>query len=314
MDSVAGKLTETMSTGSANGRSWLRGAAAAMVLTFDVDAESCVLAEDAKYADHPGVMSHQAYGPQVGVPRILALLAEFNIKATFFVPGRTADTWPHVVEAIAAEGHEIAHHSYAHRRLVDMSADEERRDFDDAMAALGRLGIVPVGHRSPLSSPSVRTANMLAQHGFRYQSTLMDDDRPYLLDTTDGVLAELPPHWILDDFPQYAFLPDPVIGNAVESPRKALEVWSLEMAAMRDLGCLFVLCNHPFLSGRPSRVQALRELIGTTLDYGDVPILTAAEVAERVHADPESRHKRLHTTGTPADQRIGSEHSTSNIS
>ncbi|WP_218835207.1 polysaccharide deacetylase [Rhodococcus sp. ACPA1] len=278
-----------------------------MVLTFDVDAESCVLAEDAKYASHPGVMSHQAYGPQVGVPRILAMLAEFKVRATFFVPGRTADTWPHVVEAIAAEGHEIAHHSYAHRRLVDMSADEERRDFDDGMAALQRLGVVPVGHRSPLSAPSVRTANMLAQHGFRYQSTLMDDDRPYLLETTDGVLAELPPHWILDDFPQYAFLPDPVIGTAVESPRKALEVWSLEIAAMRDLGCLFVLCNHPFLSGRPSRVQALRELIGTTLDYGDVPILTAAEVAERVHSDPEATRKPFQTTGRSTEHRLRSE-------
>ena len=36
------------------------------VLTFDVDAESVVLAEDARHADNPMLMSHQAYGPEVG--------------------------------------------------------------------------------------------------------------------------------------------------------------------------------------------------------------------------------------------------------
>ncbi|GAA2700924.1 polysaccharide deacetylase family protein [Nonomuraea recticatena] len=265
--------------------SWLGDASAVMVLSFDVDAESCVLAESAHYATHVGALSHQAYGPRVGVPRILDLLADFCLKATFFVPGRSADTWPDVVESIAAAGHEIAHHSYAHQRLVLMSPEEERRDLELGLAALEARGVRPVGHRSPLSSPSAHTSTMLAEYGFRYQSSLMDDDRPYLINTSKGRIAELPPHWLLDDFPQYAFLPDPPIGHVVESPRKALEVWTLELQAMRRYGCLFMLCNHPFLSGRPSRVQALRELISYALDCGDVSILTAADVADRVHSD-----------------------------
>ncbi|MEU8226660.1 polysaccharide deacetylase [Kribbella sp. NPDC048915] len=266
--------------------SWLRGAAAAMVLTFDVDAESCVLAEGKHYAQHPGVLSHQAYGPRVGVPRILRMLADLDVRATFFVPGATADTWPDVVTSIVEAGHEVAHHSYSHRRLVDLAPDEEIADLERGLEALGRLGIKPAGHRSPLSSPSERTASLLAGYGFQYESTLMDDDRPYLLETDRGVLAELPPHWTLDDFAQYAYLPDPSIGQVVESPRKALEVWASELDAMRRYGCLFVLCCHPFLSGRPSRVEALRELISRALGHGDVAVLTAAEVAARVTADP----------------------------
>jgi peptidoglycan-N-acetylglucosamine deacetylase len=266
--------------------SWLGDKAAVMMLTFDVDAESCVLAEGAHYARHPGVMSHQAYGPRVGVPRILDMLRELSVQATFFVPGHTAEGWPRVVEQIIEAGHEVAHHSHAHRRLVDLTLDEEIQDFQQAMAALSRVGVVPVGHRSPLSSPSRHTAEILAEHGLIYDSTLMDDDRPYLLTTAHGVLAELPPHWVLDDFAQFAFLPDPDIGRVVESPTKALEVWAAELQAMRRYGCLFVLCCHPFLSGRPSRVEALRDLIGTAQDAGDVAILTGAEVAARVHDDP----------------------------
>ncbi|GAA5197247.1 polysaccharide deacetylase [Arthrobacter gyeryongensis] len=274
-----------MNTPGRTDGTWLQGAAAAMMLSFDVDAESCVLAEGAHFSNHPGVMSHQAYGPQVGVPRILDMLKDLDVRATFFVPGRTAEQWPQVVESLLAHGHEVGHHSYAHRRLVEMSPEEEREDFERGLHALKQVGASPVGHRSPLSSPSIHTADILAANGFSYDSTLMDDDRPYLLTTPHGTLVELPLHWTLDDFPQYAYLPDPPIGNAIESPRKALEVWSLELQAMRRYGGLFVLCCHPFLSGRPSRVEALRELIVGAQETGDVAILTGAELAARVKVD-----------------------------
>ena len=94
--------------------------AALAVLSFDVDAESPILAQGRRYADHAMVMTHQAYGPQVGVPRLLALLDDFGIKTTFFVPGLTADRYPHTVERIVEAGHEVGHHSYSHISPVDL--------------------------------------------------------------------------------------------------------------------------------------------------------------------------------------------------
>ena len=67
--------------------SWLGDSASLACLTFDVDAESPILAEGGRYARNAGVMTHQAYGPRVGVPRILGLLRESRLQATFFVPG-----------------------------------------------------------------------------------------------------------------------------------------------------------------------------------------------------------------------------------
>jgi len=270
---------------SAGSSDWLNGHAAAMVLSFDMDAESCVLSEGERYASHIGPLSHQAYGPRVGVPRILELLDEFAVRSTFFVPGRSADVWPGVVEQIVERGHEVAAHSWAHKRLCDLTEPEERADFERSLESLGRLGITPAGHRSPMAVPSPRTASLVAEYGFSYQSTLMDDDRPYLLQTSKGLLAELPISWILDDFPQYAFLPDPLLGQFVESPVKALEVWQLELEEMRRYGGLFMLVNHPFLSGRASRVDTLRRLIGRALELGDVLVATAGETAERVRLD-----------------------------
>ena len=273
--------------------SWLGRCAALAVLSFDVDAESPILAQGRRYAEHAMVMTHQAYGPLVGVPRLLDLLDDFAIKATFFVPGLTADRYPGTVERIAAAGHEIGHHSYSHRSPVDLGADGEREDFERALAALDRVGVQPKGHRSALWEASWRTPGLVAEYGLDYDSTLMDDDKPYLLDTGRGTIAELPPHWSLDDWEQYAYLPRPPIGVNIESPTKVLDLWTSELDGMRRYGCLFMLTNHPFLSGRPGRVETLRKLVEHALGRGDVEFATAAQVAARVRADPNAPKRTL---------------------
>jgi peptidoglycan/xylan/chitin deacetylase (PgdA/CDA1 family) len=254
-------------------------------LTFDVDAEAPVLADSGRYARNAGVMSHQAYGPLVGVPRILGLLRDYALPATFFVPGWTADRYPQTVEAILAAGHEIGHHSYAHFSPFAQTEEEERADFERALAALGRHGVAPEGFRCPMWEPSWRTAPLLAEHGLAYDSSLMDSDKPYVLDTGAGEIVELPVHWSLDDWEQYAYLPDPPFHSAIESPAKVLDLWTSELDAMRRYGCLFVLTCHPFLSGRPHRVEVLRTLIEHALAAGDVEFLACREAARRARED-----------------------------
>jgi peptidoglycan/xylan/chitin deacetylase (PgdA/CDA1 family) len=266
---------------------WLGESRAVAVLSFDVDAESPILAIGRRYADHAMVMTHQAFGPLVAVPRLLELLDEYDLPATFFIPGLTADRYPETVEHIAAAGHEIGHHSYSHRSAVDLSESDERADFERALAALERVGVKPVGHRAALWEASWRTPGLVAEYGLSYDSSLMDSDRPYRLRTAHGTIAELPPHWGLDDWEQYAFLPRPDIGSTVESPAKVLEHWRWELDAMRRHGCLFLLTCHPFLSGRASRVEALRGLIEHALAAGDVEFANCATVAERALADPD---------------------------
>src|SRR5437764_13898299 len=120
---------------------WLGASAALAILSFDVDAEAPILVEGRRHAQNPAAMSHQAFGPGVGVPRILDLLAEYSLPATFFVPGLTADRHPEAVGQILAAGHEVGHHSYAHFAPIDQTEDEERRDFERALASLARLDV-----------------------------------------------------------------------------------------------------------------------------------------------------------------------------
>jgi peptidoglycan-N-acetylglucosamine deacetylase len=263
------------------------------ILSFDVDAESPILVEGRRYADNAGVMSHQAYGPLVGVPRILDLLQEYRLPATFFVPGVTAERYPDAVEQILAAGHEIGHHSYAHFSPFDQDEAAERSDFERALEALARFGVEPKGFRCPSWEPTWRTPALVAEFGLAYDSSLMDADTPYLLETSAGEIVELPVHWSLDDWEQYAYLPRPPFKSPIESPRKVLDLWISELDAMRRYGCLFVLTCHPFLSGRPHRVEVLRELIEHALETKDVEFVEAREAARRARDDDGLPRRRL---------------------
>jgi peptidoglycan/xylan/chitin deacetylase (PgdA/CDA1 family) len=263
------------------------------ILSFDVDAEAPILVEGRRYADNAGVMSHQAYGPLVGVPRILDLLQEYRLPATFFVPGVTAERYPDTVEQILAAGHEVGHHSYAHFSPFDQDEAAERSDFERALEALARFEIEPKGFRCPSWEPSWRTAALVAEFGLEYDSSLMDADTPYLLETDGGEIVELPVHWSLDDWEQYAYLPRPPFKSPIESPQKVLDLWISELDAMRRYGCLFVLTCHPFLSGRPHRVEVLRKLIEHALDSKDVEFVAAREAARRARNDEGLPRRRV---------------------
>ncbi len=267
--------------------SWHGGAAAVATLTFDVDAESPILARSRGYADHLSTMSHQAYGPRVGVPRILDLLDELAVPATFFVPGWVAEQRPGLAATIVERGHEVAHHSYSHRPPTSMTAAEQRADFERGMAVFASQGIEIRGHRAAGWESTGDTPGLVAGHGLDYDSSLMADDRPYLIDTGAGRIAELPVHWSLDDWEQYAFLPAPQLGSVINSPVGVGEMWRAELDAMRRYRCLFNLCLHPFLSGRPGRLAAVRELIEFGLGLGDVRFARCRDVAAAALADPD---------------------------
>jgi peptidoglycan-N-acetylglucosamine deacetylase len=264
---------------------WPGGARAACAITFDVDAESAILSIDRKYAARASTMSHQAYGPKVGVPRLLGVLERAGVHATFFVPGLTAGRYPDVVRRIVASGHEVGWHNDLHEPLFTLSEDEERAILERGTEVLEPLtGERPRGYRAPWWELNERTPDLLAASGYAYDSSLMDDDVPYRLETRSGTLIELPVHWSLDDWEQYAFLPEPDIGQQIELPSKVLELWTAELDAMRDEGCLCVVTMHPFLSGRPARAKALEEFFARVRARADVWVAPAGEIAAHAEA------------------------------
>lgn len=265
---------------------WPDGATAAAAFTFDVDAESGVLAHNPEDSARMSLMSHQSYGPLVGVPRLLRLLERQHVTATFFVPGFTADTYPDVVRQIVDAGHEVGHHGYLHEPMRGITKQTEARYLDRGIEALGRVGVQPTGFRAPWWEMNWHTPDLLIERGLRYDSSLLNDDLPYRLAGQEqpGSIVEIPVDWALDDWEQYAFFPGYTGSGVIESPAKVHEMWLLEARARHAEGGCFVLTNHPFISGRPSKAAALERLIEDVKVLDGMWVTTLDEIAKHTEA------------------------------
>jgi len=110
------------------------------------------------------------------VDRILAMLDERGIPATFFTLGWIAERYPKLIRRIAAQGHEVASHGYGHQRASDLSEAAFRADVDSAKKILEDLcGVAVRGYRAP--SFSIGHSNLwafdcLASAGYRYSSSI----------------------------------------------------------------------------------------------------------------------------------------------
>jgi peptidoglycan/xylan/chitin deacetylase (PgdA/CDA1 family) len=266
---------------------WPDGMRAAACITFDVDAESPILFEHPESAAWLDVMTHQAYGVRTGIARLLRVLDRQHIRATFFIPGYSAERWPAICRSIRDAGHEIAHHGYLHEGAHGADAAEQERRLLRGLASLDELlGVRPSGYRGPNWEMTWDTPALLARNGFTYDSGLMDADHPYVLATAReagaATIVELPGHWALDDWEPYNYLPGITGSGVIASPAEVLARWTLELEALVDEGGLFMLTNHPFISGRASRAVALEQLIERARAIDGLWIATAAEIAAHV--------------------------------
>jgi peptidoglycan/xylan/chitin deacetylase (PgdA/CDA1 family) len=150
------------------------------------------------------------------------------------------------------------------------------------------LGVVPKGYRSPAGETSDNLIRLLDKHGFLYDSSLLDDINPYRHRMPDGRPGpiELPWHWSLDDAPYALF--------SIKSPRPIFpnshirEVFQTEFHQIHRWGGLYNLVMHPQVTGRPSRITLLREMIAWMRDFPGVWFATCAEAAEAwaTHHEP----------------------------
>lgn len=284
---------------------WPEGYKAAASFTFDVDAESCTIAHDPTSTRRMSLMTHQSYGPKVAVPRLLKILERQDIRATFFIPGFTAESYPDVVRQIVDGGHEVAHHGYLHEPMQGIDAATEASYIDRGLEALAKVaGVRPVGYRAPWWELNWHSPGLLADRGFLYDSSLLDGDAPYRFavaadDPRD--IVEIPVDWTLDDWEQYAFYPGVTGSGVIESPAKVLEMWTLEAEAHHSQGSCFVLTNHPFISGRPSKAVALERLIERVKGLDGMWVATMEEIARHTKAtvDEVHTHGRIQVPAFP---------------
>jgi peptidoglycan/xylan/chitin deacetylase (PgdA/CDA1 family) len=94
-------------------------------------------------------------------PKLLDILKARNIKATFFVIGKNAKTYPHIIRRILAEGHEIGNHTYTHCSLTSRSDAQIRSELKQSNDALAAAGCSPHIMRPPYGAINQRIKNLM---------------------------------------------------------------------------------------------------------------------------------------------------------
>ena len=109
-------------------------------------------------------------------PRLLDMLAQRNIKATFYVIGRSVDLHPEVLRRTVAEGHEIGNHSHTHRLLSKLGDTEVRQEMQRCQDAIGRAaGVRPRTMRPPYGGLLQRQRELIHDE-FGYPTILWSVD------------------------------------------------------------------------------------------------------------------------------------------
>ena len=254
--------------------SWPEGRRIAVMLSFDFQG-----GEDLR-PNKNGIMNHEQwtqaeYGPRTGVWRILRILDECGVKGTFLTCGGIAERYPDQVKAIVQHGHEVAGHGYHHEVARDLTREQEREVIQKTTAMIEkRAGKRPVGWRSCTQSPN--SIELLMENGYLWNSNSFSYDLPFLWDHEKRTLVELP---------RQPFGDGRAYGHGDSgNPNDALVIWKgmfdefYEESKLGPAFCPFQF--HPFISSRPGRARALKEIIQYMKKHEGVWFAKGSEVAE----------------------------------
>jgi peptidoglycan-N-acetylglucosamine deacetylase len=258
-------------------KSWPGGARVAVCMSFDDDTEAPLLRDG---TTSPTTLSASDFGAEIGTARILRILDNYQLPATFFLTGVDAMLHPQMLASIMKSGrNEIAVHGWIHEFPPTLAAGEEERLLDKAIEYLTKVtGKRPAGYRAPSWAFSPNTIDLIQKKGFLYDSSLQALDEPYeiMSNGKDTGIVELAIDWTLTETPYLGR------NGHMPSPELLYQLYKDEFDGAYEEGTMFVLTLHPYLSGHRAPVRHLNELIAYMKSKPGVWFATATQIAEYV--------------------------------
>lgn len=234
----------------------------ALLLSFDIDAETLWLTRNPVNARHLVHMSRGLYATKQGLPRILKMLDEEDLKATFFTTAYTAEIHPDIIKYIADRGHEIGYHGYMHEVMPTYAEEKALMDKVDAIFR-NLTGKRPVGVRMPDGIIHDFHLKLWLERGCIYSSNWRNMDGPFLhkLDGKEIPIVELPKDGIVDDTSYDMHTLQQPVHYYLRSGREMVKIWEDEVECLAEEGRMLNFVMHPQFIGRPGYVRALREFL-----------------------------------------------------
>ncbi|GKZ27918.1 hypothetical protein AbraCBS73388_006750 [Aspergillus brasiliensis] len=228
--------------------------------------------------DSSNDISRGLWAGHIGTTRLLKLFSKYNIKATFFIPGHSLETFPEECAMVRDAGHEIGLHGYTHENPSDMTIEQQRDILDKTYHMLYDFtGKPPRGIVAPWWETSKKMADLLLSYGIEYDHSMSHHDcQMYWLRTGDSWtkidysqkaetwmkplvrgqdtgLVEIPGNWYIDDLPPMMFIKSAANSHGWVNPRDVEDIWKdhFDYFYREYDEFVFPMTIHPDVSGRP---------------------------------------------------------------
>ena len=283
-----------------------------ILVTFGVDVDA-VAGWLGSYGggDSPSDIQRGVWAGEVGTMRLLELFGRYGIRASWFVPGHSIETFPDQIRQVVEAGHEVGAHGYSHENPIAMSPEQEEQVLLRCIELIEEVsGRRPRGYVAPWWEMSKVTAGLLLEHGFRYDhSQGYRDFVPFYARTGDAWttidyakaatewmkplrhgseidLVEIGANWYVDDLPPMMFIKASPNSHGFVSPRDIEQLWRDQFDWVhRELDyAVFPITVHPDVAGRPQTLLMLERIIDYINGHEGVRWLTMEEVADEFRA------------------------------
>jgi len=257
--------------------------------------------------DSPSDIQRGMFAGEVGVPRLLDLFEEHELRTSWFVPGHSIETFPAQMQAVADAGHEIGAHGYSHENPIAMTPQQEQDVLAKSIELIEKLsGRRPRGYVAPWWELSGQTASLLVENGFSYDhSQNYNDFTPFYARVDDSWtnidysktaqewmkplvrgrevdLVEFCANWYIDDLPPMMFIKQSANSHGFVNPRDIEQLWrdQFDWVYRKMDYAAFPVTLHPDVSGRPQVLLMLERLIDYWRGHEGVRFITMEEAAE----------------------------------
>jgi uncharacterized protein YcgI (DUF1989 family)/peptidoglycan/xylan/chitin deacetylase (PgdA/CDA1 family) len=293
-----------------------------VALSFDFDAVSHWIGTGCHPDNNMADYSSGIFAGQVGYSRLLDLLKKIELsdKVTWFIPGHTIETFPTSVQKVVESGAEIGLHGYSHEGIYQMTPAQEKDVLIKCIEVATKLcGKKPRGYRAPMYTIRETTVELLREHQFLYDSSLMHHDSQLYFTPADPPiqtidfskdaaswlkptpiaaithpatgkhpLVEIPCGWYSEDMMPMQYLPHLpnsmgyVSTQVIEQMWKDKFIWLWENSQEGDRSADFVfpLLMHPDTSGMAHIIGMVERVITWLKSWGDsVTFCTHEQIA-----------------------------------
>ncbi len=224
--------------------------------------------------------SWREYGQRVGIWRMFEAFDSVGVPASCTVNAKLSLERRAIVDAVLERGWELVAHNYAQGDLLtnyQFKKDEEEALIKAALKVFKEVtGKDSKGWLSSALRSTTNTPDILADNGLIYLCDYMNDDQPYMMQTDHGPIVSLPYSIEVNDITFFH--------RRGLSTNQGLDLLKEQFDQLyvesETTGKLMNVGLHPYISGQPFRIRAIREFLEYAKGHDHVWWATRQEIAE----------------------------------